>query len=161
MNFEHSDKVKDLLARVSKFMDDNIYPAEAVYAEQMQAFRDEGNPWQVVPIVEDLKKKARAEGLWNFFLPESSYGFGLTNLEYAPLAELMGRSGIASEVFNCSAPDTGNMEVIERYGNDEHKKLWLEPLLNGEIRSAFAMTCLLYTSPSPRDLSTSRMPSSA
>ena len=140
MNFEHSDKVKDLLARVSKFMDDNIYPAEAVYAEQMQAFRDEGNPWQVVPIVEDLKKKARAEGLWNFFLPESSYGFGLTNLEYAPLAELMGRSGIASEVFNCSAPDTGNMEVIERYGNDEHKKLWLEPLLNGEIRSAFAMT---------------------
>ena len=140
MNFEHSDKVKDLLARVSKFMDDNIYPAEAVYAEQMQAFRDEGNPWQVVPIVEELKKKARAEGLWNFFLPESSYGFGLTNLEYAPLAELMGRSGIASEVFNCSAPDTGNMEVIERYGNDEHKKLWLEPLLNGEIRSAFAMT---------------------
>ena len=143
MNFEHSDKVKDLLARVSKFMDDNIYPAEAVYAEQMQAFRDEGNPWQVVPIVEDLKKKARAEGLWNFFLPESSYGFGLTNLEYAPLAELMGRSGIASEVFNCSAPDTGNMEVIERYGNDEHKKLWLEPLLNGEIRSAFAMTLSL------------------
>ena len=140
MNFENSDKVKDLLARVSKFMDDNIYPAEAVYAEQMQAFRDEGNPWQVVPIVEELKKKARAEGLWNFFLPESSYGFGLTNLEYAPLAELMGRSGIASEVFNCSAPDTGNMEVIERYGNDEHKKLWLEPLLNGEIRSAFAMT---------------------
>ena len=140
MNFEHSDKVKDLLARVSKFMDDNIYPAESVYAEQMQAFRDEGNPWQVVPIVEELKKKARAEGLWNFFLPESSYGFGLTNLEYAPLAELMGRSGIASEVFNCSAPDTGNMEVIERYGNDEHKKLWLEPLLNGEIRSAFAMT---------------------
>ena len=140
MNFEHSDKVKDLLARVSKFMDDNIYPAEAVYAEQMQAFRDEGNPWQVVPIVEELKKKARAEGLWNFFLPESSYGFGLTNLEYAPLAELMGRSGIASEVFNCSAPDTGNMEVIERYGNDEHKQLWLEPLLNGEIRSAFAMT---------------------
>ena len=140
MNFEHSDKVKDLLARVSKFMDDNIYPAEAVYAEQMQSFRDEGNPWQVVPIVEELKKKARAEGLWNFFLPESSYGFGLTNLEYSPLAELMGRSGIASEVFNCSAPDTGNMEVIERYGNEEHKKLWLEPLLNGEIRSAFAMT---------------------
>ena len=140
MNFEHSDKVKDLLARVSKFMDDNIYPAEPVYAEQMQSFRDEGNPWQVVPIVEELKKKARAEGLWNFFLPESSYGFGLTNLEYSPLAELMGRSGIASEVFNCSAPDTGNMEVIERYGNEEHKKLWLEPLLNGEIRSAFAMT---------------------
>ena len=140
MNFEHSDKVNDLLARVSKFMDDNIYPAEPVYAEQMQSFRDEGNPWQVVPIVEELKKKARAEGLWNFFLPESSYGFGLTNLEYSPLAELMGRSGIASEVFNCSAPDTGNMEVIERYGNEEHKKLWLEPLLNGEIRSAFAMT---------------------
>ncbi len=138
MDFEHNQRTKDLLARVEDFMDKHIYPAEPVFAEQMEAFGD--NRWQVPQIIEDLKEKAKAEGLWNMFLPDSELGFGLSNLEYAPLAEVMGRSGFASEVFNCSAPDTGNMEVIERYGTPAQKQQWLEPLLNGEIRSAFAMT---------------------
>ena len=138
MDFDHSPKVKDLQERLNAFMDRFIYPAEAVYAQQMQDFGT--NRWQVVPVLEDLKAKAKDAGLWNLFLPESHRGAGLTNLEYAPLCEIMGRVAFASEVFNCSAPDTGNMEVLERYGTEEHKQKWLKPLLNGEIRSAFAMT---------------------
>jgi acyl-CoA dehydrogenase len=138
MIFEYNDKTKELIARVEAFMDKYVYPNEATYQEQMDSFGE--NRWQVVPIVEDLKAKAKEEGLWNLFLPESEKGFGLTNLEYAPLCEIMGRVGFAAEVFNCSAPDTGNMEVFERYGNEVHKKTYLEPLLNGEIRSAFLMT---------------------
>ena len=138
MNFEHNDKTKELIARVEAFMDAHIYPAEPVYAEQMEAFGE--NRWQVPAILEELKEKAKAEGLWNLFLPESERGYGLTNVEYAPLCEIMGRVGFAAEVFNCSAPDTGNMEVLERYGNDRHKKEYMEPLLEGKIRSAFLMT---------------------
>ena len=138
MNFEHNDKTKELIARVEAFMDAHIYPAEAVYAEQMEAFGE--NRWQVPAILEELKEKAKAEGLWNLFLPESERGYGLTNVEYAPFCEIMGRVGFAAEVFNCSAPDTGNMEVLERYGNDRHKKEYMEPLLEGKIRSAFLMT---------------------
>jgi acyl-CoA dehydrogenase len=137
MEFEHSTKVKELQARVSSFMEAHIYPNEKLFGQQL----DEGDTrWEIPPIMGELKAKAKSEGLWNMFLPDSERGFGLSNLEYAPLCEIMGRSEIASEVFNCSAPDTGNMEVLERYGNDEHKRVWLEPLLNGEIRSAFAMT---------------------
>jgi len=138
MEFAYSDKTKDLIARLSAFMDAHIYPAEAVYHQQMKDFGT--NRWQVPQIIEDLKVKAKAAGLWNLFLPESDRGAGLTNLEYAPLCEIMGRVGFASEVFNCAAPDTGNMEVIERYGNAAHKERWLKPLLAGEIRSAFLMT---------------------
>ena len=137
MDFEYSTKVKDLLARVSGFMEEHVYPNEKLFNQQL----DEGpTRWEIPPIMEELKSKAKSEGLWNMFLPDSDRGFGLSNLEYAPLCEVMGRSPIGAEVFNCSAPDTGNMEVLERYGNDEHKRDWLEPLLNGEIRSAFAMT---------------------
>ena len=121
-------------------MDEHIWPAEEVYASQMDVFREEGNPWRVPPILEELKSTAKAQGLWNFFLPESQNGFGLTNLEYAPLAEIMGQIGFASEVFNCSAPDSGNMEVLDKYGSKEQQDQWLKPLLEGEIRSAFAMT---------------------
>lgn len=140
MIFEHNDRTKELIARVEGFMDAHIYPNEITYHQQMDAFRADGNPWQVVPILEELKDKAKEEGLWNLFLPESERGFGLSNVEYAPLCEIMGRVGFASEVFNCSAPDTGNMEVLERYGNDRHKEEYMVPLLNGEIRSAFLMT---------------------
>jgi acyl-CoA dehydrogenase len=121
-------------------MEDYIWPAEEIYASQMDAFREEGNPWRVPPILEELKSKAKAQGLWNFFLPESQNGFGLTNLEYAPLAEMLGKVGFASEVFNCSAPDSGNMEVLDKYGSKEQQDQWLLPLLDGKIRSAFAMT---------------------
>ena len=140
MNLEKTDRVKDLIVQVSKFMDDHIWPAEEIYASQMDSFREEGNPWRVPPVIEELKTKAKAQGLWNFFLPESQNGFGLTNLEYAPLAEIMGQIGFASEVFNCSAPDSGNMEVLDKYGSKEQQDKWLKPLLEGEIRSAFAMT---------------------
>ncbi|MFO1321366.1 MAG: acyl-CoA dehydrogenase family protein [Burkholderiales bacterium] len=136
MDFQHTAKVKELMARVTAFMDEHVYPNEARFHAEV----DEGDRWQPVPVVEALKAKAKAAGLWNLFLPESSHGAGLTNLEYAPLAEIMGRVRWASEVFNCSAPDTGNMEVLARYGNDAQKARWLTPLLAGEIRSAFAMT---------------------
>jgi len=136
VNFDYSDKVKDLQKRVSAFMDEHIYPNERTFLAQIAA----GDRWQPTQIVEDLKVKARAANLWNLFLPESELGAGLTNLEYAPLAEIMGRSPMASEVFNCSAPDTGNMEVLARYGSAEQKRQWLAPLLDGKIRSAFAMT---------------------
>jgi len=140
MNLEQSERVKEHILQVSKFMDEHIWPAEEVYASQMDVFREEGNPWRVPPILEELKSKAKAQGLWNFFLPESQNGFGLTNLEYAPLAEILGKVGFASEVFNCSAPDSGNMEVLDKYGSKEQQDQWLLPLLDGKIRSAFAMT---------------------
>jgi acyl-CoA dehydrogenase len=136
MEFEHSEKVRTLQARVKAFMVEHIYPNE----EELFAEVNEGDRWQPVPLLEELKAKARAAELWNLFLPESEYGAGLTNLEYAPLCEIMGRSPWAPEVFNCSAPDTGNMEVLVRYGTVEQRERWLGPLLAGEIRSAFAMT---------------------
>ena len=137
MEFEYSKKTKMYMEQLTDFMNKYIYPNEEVFHEQLDAGADR---WQVPPIMEELKAKARERGLWNLFLPESERGAGLTNLEYAPLCEIMGRSPIAAEAFNCSAPDTGNMEVIERYGTPEQKKQWLEPLLEGKIRSAFAMT---------------------
>ena len=136
MHFEYNEKTQDLIKRVREFMIEHIYPNEQEMLGQIQS----GDHWEPIPMLETLKDKAKEAGLWNLFLPESERGAGLTNLEYAPLAEEMGRSQFASEVFNCSAPDTGNMEVIERYGSDDHKEEWLKPLLNGDIRSAFAMT---------------------
>src|SRR5215813_8044061 len=136
MEFEHSEKVRSLQARVEAFMAEHIYPNE----EELFAQVNEGDRWKPVPLLEELKGKARAAGLWNLFLPESEYGAGLSNLEYAPLCEIMGRSVMGPEVFNCSAPDTGNMEVLARYGTPEQKERWLKPLLAGEIRSCFAMT---------------------
>lgn len=146
MDFEYSSKTRELQARLQKFMVDKVYPNERTYAQQLAAQTATGHRWTPLPLIEDLKAQARADGLWNLFLPvdtaqASGYeGAGLTNQEYAPLAELMGRVSWASEVFNCSAPDTGNMETIARYGSDEIKGRWLEPLLEGRIRSAFAMT---------------------
>jgi acyl-CoA dehydrogenase len=137
MNFEHSARVKDLLARLTAFMTAHVYPNERRFHDGIDA----GDRWQPSPVVEELKVRARAEGLWNLFLPESGYGAGLTNSEYAPLCEVMGRAApFAPEIFNCSAPDTGNMEVLVRYGTAEQKRQWLEPLLSGAIRSCFAMT---------------------
>ncbi len=140
MEFTHTVKVKDLQQRVTAFMNAHVYPNEAKFHEEVATNRRAGNPWIPTKIVDELKNKARAEGLWNLFLPESSLGAGLTNLEYAPLCEIMGRSEIAPEIFNCSAPDTGNMEVLARYGSPAQQEKWLKPLLAGEIRSAFAMT---------------------
>ncbi len=136
MDFAYSPKVQALRERVTAFMDTHVYPAEVIFEQQVA----EGDRWQPTAIMEDLKRKAKAEGLWNLFLPESQAGAGLSNLEYAPLAEIMGRSMLGSEPFNCSAPDTGNMEVLVRYASESQKQQWLEPLLRGEIRSAFAMT---------------------
>ena len=137
MQLEVSNQTRELAARLSAFMDEHIYPNEAGFEEEVAA----GDRWQPTRIVEALKAKARAAGLWNLFLPESEYGAGLTNQQYAPLCEIMGRSpAFAAEVFNCSAPDTGNMEVLVRYGSAEQKRRWLDPLLAGEIRSCFAMT---------------------
>lgn len=136
MNFENSQKVKDLQEKITNFMNAYVYEAEDIYKKQVE----EGGRWCIPQIMEDLKSKARSKGLWNLFLPDSDLGAGLTNTEYAPLCEIMGRSPIGAEVFNCSAPDTGNMEVLVRYGTEDQKKEWLTPLLNGEIRSAFAMT---------------------
>jgi acyl-CoA dehydrogenase len=135
MEFEFNDKTRDLQRRLRTFLDQHIYPSERAYYEEIERSR-----WSPPQLIEDLKVKARAEGLWNLFLPGDEHGAGLTNLEYAPLCEIMGRSPFAPEVFNCSAPDTGNMEVLVRYGTPEQKDRWLKPLLAGEIRSCFAMT---------------------
>jgi acyl-CoA dehydrogenase len=135
MSFEFSQRTKDLQKRLTAFMDEHIYPNEQRFSHEI-----ERNRWSPTRVIEELKPKARAAGLWNLFLPESEHGAGLSNLEYAPLCEIMGRSVMASEVFNCSAPDTGNMEVLARYGTPEQKERWLKPLLAGEIRSCFAMT---------------------
>jgi len=140
MDFAHSERTRKLQAAVEAFLAAEVYPREAEFFAEVAENRQKGNPWVPTRVVETLKEKARAQKLWNLFLPESEYGAGLTNLEYAPLCEIMGRSFIGPEAFNCSAPDTGNMEVLVRYGSPEHKKRWLEPLLRGEIRSAFAMT---------------------
>ncbi len=139
MNFNQTDKVVELTHRLENFMAENVYPIEHEYE---QFVRDSNNLWVVPPVVKTLKEKAKTEGLWNLFLPEeyADYSAGLSNLEYAPLAEIMGRVEFSSDLFNCNAPDTGNMEVLARYGTDEQKKNWLKPLLNGDIRSAFLMT---------------------
>jgi acyl-CoA dehydrogenase len=137
MDFEYSKRTKEYMEQLTDFMGKHIYPNEQTYVDQLNAGPTR---WQVPPILEELKAKARERGLWNLFLPESELGAGLTNLEYASLCEVMGRSPIAPEVFNCAAPDTGNMEVLVRYGTEEQKKQWLRPLLDGKIRSAFAMT---------------------
>lgn len=125
MNFEFTDKVKALQKKLQAFMDEHIYPNEQRFMDEI----DQGDRWKPSRVIEELKPKARAAGLWNLFLPEDEHGAGLTNLEYAPLCEIMGRSTMASEVFNCSAPDTGNMEVLARYGTPEQKERWLKPLL--------------------------------
>jgi alkylation response protein AidB-like acyl-CoA dehydrogenase len=138
MNFEHNERTQGLIARLENFMDAHVYPAEAVYQEQMAGFGTDR--WRVPPVMERLKSEARAAGLWNLFLPGNDSGFGLSNLEYAPLCEIMGRVEFAAEVFNCSAPDTGNMELLERFGTPRQKEQWLGALLAGEIRSAFLMT---------------------
>ncbi|GGA63266.1 acyl-CoA dehydrogenase [Nitratireductor aestuarii] len=135
MDFEHSARTKELLERLQAFMDTYVYPNEKRYHEEVAA-----NRWVTPPIIDELKEKAKEAGLWNLFLPESEHGAGLTNVEYAPLCEVMGRVHFSSEIFNCSAPDTGNMETLIRYGTEEQKAQWLPQLLNGEIRSAFAMT---------------------
>ena len=137
MNFEHTDRAKDLIERLQAFMDERVYPAEKVYLQQL---RDSGQTHFHPPVMEELKAEAKRRGLWNLFLPDEEHGAGLTNLEYAPLAEIMGRTKIAAEACNCNAPDTGNMEVLHQFGTDEQKAQWLDPLLEGEIRSAFAMT---------------------
>jgi len=138
LDFSYSQKTRDLQHRLTSFMEEYVYPNEKVYEQQLNA---QPNRWaEVPPIMEELKGKAKEQGLWNLFLPDSEFGAGLNNQEYAPLCEIMGRSLIGPEVFNCGAPDTGNMEVLVRYGTEEQKKEWLEPLLNGEIRSCFSMT---------------------
>ncbi|HPA91516.1 MAG TPA: acyl-CoA dehydrogenase family protein, partial [Quisquiliibacterium sp.] len=141
MDFEYSPRVKEMQARLIAFMDEHIYPNEQRHHEEVEANRRAGNQWVPVKVVEELKPKARAAGLWNLFLPHSErVPEGLSNLDYAPLCEIMGRVSWSAEVFNCSAPDTGNMETLERYASEPIKRQWLDPLLRGEIRSAFAMT---------------------
>ncbi|MES2164634.1 MAG: acyl-CoA dehydrogenase family protein [Pseudomonadota bacterium] len=140
MDFDYSPKVKQLQARLTAFMDEHIYPNEARFHAEIDANRAAGDAWVPTVVMEELKLKARAAGLWNLFLPDSKHGAGLSNLEYAPLCEIMGRAVWAPEVFNCSAPDTGNMEVLTRYGTEAQQREWLDPLLDGRIRSCFAMT---------------------
>lgn len=137
MDFTHSERAQDLLQRLTQFHEQEVAPAEEPYLRELM---DRDDPWVVLPVIEELKAKAKELGLWNLFLPDATLGAGLKNVEYAPLAEQMGRSIIASEVSNCSAPDTGNMEVLHLFGSDEQKDRWLTPLLAGEIRSAFCMT---------------------
>lgn len=137
MDFDHSAKAKEYIKRVKDFMKTEIEPVEEAYLRELHSL---DNKWVVLPIIEELKAKAKAAGLWNLFFPNEEHGVGLSNLEYAPLAELMGQSFIASEIFNCNAPDTGNMEVLEKYGSPEQQEQWLKPLMAGEIRSAFCMT---------------------
>ncbi|HEX8748579.1 MAG TPA: acyl-CoA dehydrogenase family protein, partial [Pyrinomonadaceae bacterium] len=137
LGFTVSPRAREIYHTLSLFMQEHVYPNEKLFQEQI----NEGERWQPIPLMEELKARAREEGLWNLFLPESEYGAGLTNLEYAPMAELMGSStAFAPEIFNCSAPDTGNMEVLARYGTEEQKRQWLLPLAEGQIRSCFAMT---------------------
>ncbi|CAH0265566.1 MULTISPECIES: acyl-CoA dehydrogenase [Bacillaceae] len=138
MNFEHTQKVKNLEKKLTEFMEKYVYPNESIYKKQLEAQKSRWS--EIPPILSELTAKAKEEGLWNLFLPDSDYGAGLTNIEYAPLCEIMGRSTIGPEIFNCNAPDTGNMEVLVRYGSEEHKERWLKPLLAGEIRSCFSMT---------------------
>jgi acyl-CoA dehydrogenase len=140
MDFAYSPRTQELQDKLNAFMQRHVYPAEAQYEAELAENTRAGKRWTQLRTIEDLKPKARAEGLWNLFLPESDRGAGLTNQEYAPLAEIMGAVPWSPEVFNCSAPDTGNMEVLVRYGTPEQRKRWLEPLLEGKIRSAFAMT---------------------
>lgn len=137
VDFMYSERVQEFQKRLTEFMDEFIYPNEKVYEEQLNEYDRFAS---VPPIMEELKQKAKERELWNLFLPDSKYGAGLSNLEYAPLCEIMGRSPIGPEVFNCSAPDTGNMEVLVRYGTEAQQEQWLKPLLNGEIRSCFSMT---------------------
>lgn len=140
MDFSHSPKAQEMMARVKAFMNEHIIPNEQKYVEQLGEVTGDWTRWTVPPLMEEWKEKAKAAGLWNLFLPDEEYGAGLNNLEYAPLAEIMGYSPFASEAFNCSAPDTGNMEVLVKYGSPAQKKQWLEPLLEGTIRSVFFMT---------------------
>jgi acyl-CoA dehydrogenase len=140
MNFDHPEKVLELRERVETFMEGLVYPNEKTYADQLAEATARNDRWSIPPIMEELKEEAKSQGLWNLFLPDSEYGADLTNLEYAPLCEVMGRSPIAPEAFNCNAPDTGNMEVLARYGTEDQRERWLKPLLEGEIRSCFAMT---------------------
>ncbi|OYD07597.1 acyl-CoA dehydrogenase family protein [Paludifilum halophilum] len=137
MIFHYSERSKDLQEKLQSFMEETVYPNESVYVQQLREGTDR---WSIPAVIEEMKAKAKEAGLWNLFLPDSEWGGGLTNLDYAPLCEIMGRSSIAPEVFNCAAPDTGNMEVLERYGTDEQKEQWLKPLLEGKIRSCFSMT---------------------
>ncbi|GGY49970.1 acyl-CoA dehydrogenase family protein [Parvularcula lutaonensis] len=140
MHFEHSDRTKDFIRRVEDFMSAHVWDGYETYKKQHAEFRAAGDPWKIPPVIEELKDKARDAGLWNMFLPDPELGAGLTNLEYAPIAEITGKCHIAPEVFNCAAPDTGNMEVLYKYGTEEQKERWLMPLLDGKIRSAFLMT---------------------
>ena len=135
MDFQPSARCVEFKERLESFMDEHVYPAEAVYERQL---RESGNPHHQPAVMEELKARAREAGLWNMFLPDAEHGAGLSNSDYAPLAEILGRARIASEACNCSAPDTGNMEVLHQFGSDEQKERWLTPLLDGEIRSSFA-----------------------
>ncbi|MBW2214512.1 MAG: acyl-CoA dehydrogenase family protein, partial [Deltaproteobacteria bacterium] len=139
MDFQHSDRATKVMAQVERFVRERIVPNEQTYFDQLVR-TDDWREWKIPPILEELKAEAKELGLWNLFLPDEKYGAGLDNRDYAPVAEITGRSFLAPEVFNCSAPDTGNAEVLVKYGSDAQKKQWLEPLLAGEIRSCFAMT---------------------
>jgi acyl-CoA dehydrogenase len=138
MDFSHSDKVRLLQEQVGAFMDAHIYPAEARFDEEMEQNRRSGNPWQPLAVMEELKRKARAQNLWNLFLPHSEHGAGLSNLEYAPLCEIMGRSHLAPEAFNCSAPDTGNMEVLARYATPEQQKAGMDAWMGWSRKAAIS-----------------------
>jgi alkylation response protein AidB-like acyl-CoA dehydrogenase len=139
MDFEHSERARSVMEQVERFVHERVVPSEATYVEQL-VHTDDWRKWRIPPVIEELKAEARGLGLWNLFLPDKEYGAGLDNRDYAPIAEITGRSFLAPEVFNCEAPDTGNAEVLVQYGSPEQKQRWLEPLLAGETRSGFAMT---------------------